>query len=585
MTTAADEQEDLQAAAARIRAMSSAEVDAASDADVARMMKIVDAARRQVEEREAAAQQVEEDRRRLREELLLSADAEFVAGVRSAAAAGAPSTRRTAAEYGSWSDGRIAMLRLDPEEQLAVQTGIPLDQLGITVPIPDWVIEADEEPDEPSPLLIAYERLALVQAEANRAESARVRAALTAWRTADALSTGRPDGAVNGPYFRGALMQIAIELQIAERTAATMIHTADDLDRLLPRTWRRFALGEVPWRAMQQVHAVIEDMDPDVLPAFDEAASTHVVETPLPRLKDKLRKLAERLQPDTAVDRHAKAKEQQRVEVEPASDGMIWIHALIEAPEGVHIDACLDLAARQSAAEPGETRSVAQLRAEIFKDVFAEWLGQDASTDEDNVLVPQRRGVQCKVGLLIPAMTAMGHSDVPAQLEGYGPIDIETAKRLAGDATSWIKVLTDPITGAVWDIGRDKYRPTSDMRVLLGLLDGGSRGPGRWRPPRKCEADHVEPFWQHFARGRTALDNLVLLARNEHVVKTSGIYEIELRANRDLAWTSIAGTRIITKVEPLEPTPVPEEFLHPPAPPAPTEWADPDEPDDLNCPF
>ena len=76
-------------------------------------------------------------------------------------------------------------------------------------------------------------------------------------------------------------------------------------------------------------------------------------------------------------------------------------------------------------------------------------------------------------------------------------------------------------------------------------------------------------------------------ARRDHTIKTSGLWNIELRNGRDLAWTSFYGTRIITTVQPPEPTPVPDHYLHPPAP-------DTDPPPDSNttagaadddCPF
>jgi hypothetical protein len=42
-------------------------------------------------------------------------------------------------------------------------------------------------------------------------------------------------------------------------------------------------------------------------------------------------------------------------------------------------------------------------------------------------------------------------------LEGYGPIDIETARRLAADAPGFTRILTHPETGAVLSLGRDRY--------------------------------------------------------------------------------------------------------------------------------
>jgi len=50
--------------------------------------------------------------------------------------------------------------------------------------------------------------------------------------------------------------------------------------------------------------------------------------------------------------------------------------------------------------------------------------------------------------LHLPLGTALGLSDAPAELAGYGPIPADLARELAADAT-WRRILTDPVTGAV----------------------------------------------------------------------------------------------------------------------------------------
>lgn len=530
---------------------------------------------------------------------------------------GLPSAR----DYATWSDERIAALRADPEAPLDVPEARhddlethPGDHASLRMPgafldegdpwsdaeaavrevdEPDWEDEAVETLDV-HPLNLAVERVEEAQREVRLAEATRVQAALCAWRIAMATVAGTPDAMINGVFHKSVMLQLATSLQVAEQTASALVHAADDLEHRLPKSWTRFVAGDVPWRGMQRAHAAIEGLDARFWGAFDDAAAHALVHTAMPKLRDRLHVIRERIQATTAADRHAKALGRMGVTIEPLPDGLAAITAILPAPEAVQIDLRLDLAARAAASTEGETRSIGELRAHIVMDVIDEGLFRDARTEVEDLAVPQRRGVQCKVGLLIPAMTAMGHSEVPATLEGYGPIDIETAKRLAANATSWIKVLTDPVTGAVQDIGRQKYRPTDDMRALLGLLDGGGRGPNCTRPPAQTEADHVEPFRQRLARGRTALDNLVLLSRRDHRIKTSGLWDIELREHRELAWTSFFGTRIITTVEPLEPTPVPPEFLTPsaappgaaPIPPGTADgWAEPNAADDLDYPF
>ncbi|MDQ1084354.1 DUF222 domain-containing protein [Microbacterium sp. SORGH_AS_0344] len=52
------------------------------------------------------------------------------------------------------------------------------------------------------------------------------------------------------------------------------------------------------------------------------------------------------------------------------------------------------------------------------------------------------------VVITVPALTLLGTDDAPPTLEGYGPIDLDTARRLAGEASSWVRLVTHPVTGA-----------------------------------------------------------------------------------------------------------------------------------------
>jgi hypothetical protein len=518
--------------------------------------------------------------------LAISRD-DAVASARAMAESGALAAFPTASEYKTWSDERIAALLADAERDMegtltdAECAGFARDE-DDPYDLSQW----DDEGavlDSVHPVNLAVAEVRERQRRRNESEAETVQAALSAWRVTEATLSGTPDAATNGKVRKGLMIDLANALQVAETTADEMVTSADRLERSTPRSWDVFVTGNVPWRAMRILHARLDGLDPEFLDEFDRRAAHALDTVAVPQLRQRLHEIREAVQATTAAERHKAARKRMAVQLEPAADGMAWLHWLLPAPEAVSIDARLDLAARAAAATDEEGRSIGALRSHILMDVVDEGLFRDPTPDLDTIAVPQRRGVQCKVGLLIPAMTAMGHRTEPAILEGYGPIDIETAKRLAGQATSWIKVLTDEVTGAVIDIGRDKYRPTDDMRALLGVLDRGGRGPNTYRPPGQTQADHVVPFRQGLARGKTALENLVLLARRDHGVKTSELYDIELRRDRDLVWSSWFGTRLITTVEPLPPTPVPERFRPPPDPPM--DWTDPETPDELDCPF
>ncbi|HVX87849.1 MAG TPA: DUF222 domain-containing protein, partial [Gemmatimonadales bacterium] len=131
--------------------------------------------------------------------------------------------------------------------------------------------------------------------------------------------------------------------------------------------------------------------------------------------------------------------------------------------------------------------------------------------------IPQwARGIKATVVLTVPVLSLLGHSDEPADLEGFGPIDLDTARHLAGQAPSFIRVLTHPETGAVLSVGRDRYRVPADLKTALVIRDETCRFPGCRRRAVRCDLDHSTP-WEH--DGRTELCNLEHLCRTHHRLK------------------------------------------------------------------
>ncbi|RIQ17511.1 HNH endonuclease, partial [Jiangella rhizosphaerae] len=63
--------------------------------------------------------------------------------------------------------------------------------------------------------------------------------------------------------------------------------------------------------------------------------------------------------------------------------------------------------------------------------------------------------------ITVPFTTAIGLSDQPGELEGYGPIPAHAAKILAAEGV-WTWLRTDG-TGHLLDLGRTRYRPTKAL--------------------------------------------------------------------------------------------------------------------------
>ena len=78
----------------------------------------------------------------------------------------------------------------------------------------------------------------------------------------------------------------------------------------------------------------------------------------------------------------------------------------------------------------------------------------------------------------------------------------------------WVRrILRDPRTGNILDVGRAHRRFTPRQRRALVIRDGGCGFPGCDRKPRWCDAHHLRPWDDD---GSTDLDNGVLLCRRHH---------------------------------------------------------------------
>ncbi|WP_371029593.1 DUF222 domain-containing protein [Pseudoclavibacter sp. JSM 162008] len=102
----------------------------------------------------------------------------------------------------------------------------------------------------------------------------------------------------------------------------------------------------------------------------------------------------------------------------------------------------------------------------------------------------------------------------PALLDGMIPVPFEEAIRLAGTATSFVRILTHPITGTVTAV--DTYRPSAAMRAFLAARDIHCRWPGCRQPATRCDLDHTHA-WEH--GGKTTLENLCGFCKHHHVMK------------------------------------------------------------------
>lgn len=141
-----------------------------------------------------------------------------------------------------------------------------------------------------------------------------------------------------------------------------------------------------------------------------------------------------------------------------------------------------------------------------------------------------------KLLITVPATTMLGLDEAPAMLEGMTPIPAQQARELAAGQTTWMRILTDPITGAHLPVTAETYYPPQQMRLQLRLRHPVCAVPGCERPTAfAAEDDHILEYdHEHPDQGgQTSLWNLHRLCWAHHKAKTAGQIDPERDPRED----------------------------------------------------
>ncbi len=380
-----------------------------------------------------------------------------------------------------------------------------------------------------------------------------------------------------------------------------MSQAVELLDRF-PATFEALAQGRISLahaRVIQDAGTPLDD--PAALARYETVMVSYAEEQAPGRVRRLAVREAEKAQPEPLATRHERAAGERRVWVTPLPDGMAELGAVLPAAVayGIH-DRLTRMAqahaeaARTPAADAGEphpsdelVRNTDQLRADLLSDLLLR--GAPTGHDTPDGLLA---AITARVDVTVPVLTlingtnpvhsqgptagnrsaagnpAAGHTAgdkpadtasmadgpgvpdarIPAELDGRHPIDPGTAKLLAGQATGWNRVLTDPYSGAVLAV--DRYRPGEDLKRLLAARDSRCRFPGCGIKARELDLDHT-----HDAAlgGTTEAANLAGLCRRHHTLKHHGRWTTRQTGNGNLEWTSPTG-RTYKDSPPLPPS-------------------------------
>ena len=324
--------------------------------------------------------------------------------------------------------------------------------------------------------------------------------------------------------------------------------TADTLTRLMPATLAALGEGRFSDRHARVIAAAAKELPVELVPVFEAAVLPFAAVLTVPKLAHRARMVAARLNPRELVERHVEAFNGRGVWLEPEADGMAVVCHRTSAVNAVAVlDRVTRIAKAQLQAD-SETRTIGQISSDVLSDLLlddgAVLPAEPGETDLRQLKL--HRGIRPQVHVIVPVLTATGKSDQPGELEGYGPIDAETARRVAGTASGFLRILTDPETGVALSVGRTRYEVPAALRRYLQLRDGTCRFVGCNRQAKYSDLDHTVA-WED--GGETSAANLAHLCRAHHRLKHATEWTVEqpLGGGGTLDWRSPSGCRYSTE--------------------------------------
>jgi hypothetical protein len=389
----------------------------------------------------------------------------------------------------------------------------------------------------------------------------------------DPVETGvtDPDTQAHGPAWddeelaeRTLAAEVAGALRVHPATARAMIFDAARLLGELPGVHAALANGRISWGHVVKLQIVTADAPTSVLPELEAAVLPTAERLTATQFGRVVARELDRLHPVPLQVRTELGAARRRVLLRPDVDGMAWLNAYLKADEAQAGYDRLSRIAKSlndadgdaGCAEPGAAgvaggpegptgpvqltgapdgpsgeqvlRTMDQRRADAYRDLLL-----DGETSGG-----LGRGIRGTVHVTVPVLTLLGRTDEPGLLEGYGPIDPKSARKIAGTATSWDRILTHPETGCILSVGRRSYTVPADMKRYLQVRDQTCQGIGCNRKASNSEIDHTQA-WN--TGGATSVDNLVHLCKGCHRLKHQTSFSTRQTPTGQLTWTSPGG--------------------------------------------
>ncbi|MEV7548961.1 DUF222 domain-containing protein [Amycolatopsis sp. NPDC089917] len=346
------------------------------------------------------------------------------------------------------------------------------------------------------------------------------------------------------------VQEVAFALSVMDSHAGALVSTAKALTTRLPRTLDLMDRGLLAGAGAMKVAAATAWLSDDNARTADAVLEDRLVGRNTTQIRRAANYAATTIDREGASRRAERNRAGRRLRLRHGDTGV----ASIEVEDGpvekvTAAYARIDREARALKAG-GETRTLDQLRADVALDLLLG--GQGGSRERSEVF------------LYMDLTTYLGLNEDPAELAGHGHIPAPLAREIATGANTVLRrIITDPLSGQVLDLGRERYRPTAGLDEFVRVRDRECRRPGCHRVAQACDLDHSVPW--HFG-GHTDVADLAAFCRRDHRLKDEPGWTYTLDPDGTLTITTPTGQSYDSKPPPLhEPRPATSPDDEPPS--------------------
>ncbi|MFC3455746.1 HNH endonuclease signature motif containing protein [Amycolatopsis speibonae] len=339
---------------------------------------------------------------------------------------------------------------------------------------------------------------------------------------------------------RSVVQEVALELSLVDGFAGSLVATGVALTSRLPRTLSLMDRGQVSGFAAQKVAEATAWLSDEGSLKADAVLESRLPEKNSEQVRKAASYAAMKADRSGAERRATESREGRRLTMAQGETGV----ASIEVVDGPveKVTAAYQRIHREARAlrNEGDTRTMDQLRADIALDLL---LGGQGGVSE-----------RTEVFLYMDLTTYLGLNDDPVKMAGHGYLPAGLGRQIAtGPNTVLRRIITDPLSGQVRDLGRTRYRPDAATAEFVRVRDRECRRPGCTRAAHACELDHSIP-WQF--QGETNVADLVTYCTRDHRLKDEPGWIYRLDPDGSLTVTTPTGQTHTSTPPPLhEPRP------------------------------